>query len=34
MNELISKVLKIEDLIDYQEKSVVSREIIKKIQEL
>lgn len=34
MNELISKVLKIGDLIDYQEKSVVSREIIKKIQEL
>lgn len=30
MNELISKVLKIEDLIDYQEKSVVSREIIRK----
>ena len=30
MNELISKVLKLEDLIDYQEKSVVSREIIRK----
>ncbi len=30
MSELISKVLKIEGLIDYQEKSVVSREIIRK----
>jgi quercetin dioxygenase-like cupin family protein len=30
MSELISKVLKIQDLIDYQEKSVVSREIIRK----
>lgn len=30
MEELISKVLKVEDLIDYQEGSVVSREIIRK----
>lgn len=30
MSELISKVLKIEDLIDYQDDSVVSREIIRK----
>ena len=30
MSELISKVLKIEDLIDYQDGSVVSREIIRK----
>ncbi|MDI6723387.1 MAG: cupin domain-containing protein [Methanobacterium sp.] len=30
MEELVSKVLKVEDLIDYQEGSVVSREIIRK----
>jgi predicted Zn-dependent peptidase len=30
MEELISRVLKVEDLIDYQDGSVVSREIIRK----
>lgn len=30
MNEMIGKVWKIEDLIDYQDGSVVSREIIRK----
>jgi quercetin dioxygenase-like cupin family protein len=30
MNDMIGNVLKIEDLIDYQEGSVVSREIIRK----
>jgi len=30
MNEMLGKVLKVEDLIDYQDGSVVSREIIKK----
>jgi len=29
-NELVGKMVKVENLIDYQEKSVVSREIIRK----
>ena len=30
MSEMLGKVFKVEDLIDYQDSSVVSREIIKK----